>query len=90
MGFAMVFFLLVVTAFATIEPLKEALDVNRGTSNLNCPGTPDHDAATYSNQTDFQRLVSRPTCFVTGISMVWFIFAVLLAGFTWTFKKWTR
>lgn len=91
-GFAlgMVLFLLIVVAFATIEPMKEQLDNTRNQTSLNCPGTPGHDPIDYANDTSFERLVRRPTCFVTGISMVWFIGAFLIAAIVWVVSNWRR
>ncbi len=90
--FLVVFFVIALVAFSTIDPFKEQLDNNRdGTgknTGLNCPGTPNHDATDYGNDTKFEKLVRRPTCFVTGISMVWFIGAVLIAGVVWVVRNW--
>ncbi len=92
LGFVLliIFFLLAVTTFAFIEPFKEALDNNRGTSSLNCPGTVGHDETDYNNDTSFEKLVRRPTCFVTGMSMVWFIAAFLIAAVSWVVKNWRK
>ncbi len=85
-----VLFLLIVTAFAFIEPLKESLDNIRGSTALNCPGTPNHNSTAYVEDTSFQKLVRRPTCAVTGFSMVWFIGAFLVAAFVWVSRNWRR
>lgn len=94
MALLIVAFVIILALFATIDPLTENLDSSRdGTglnTGLNCPGTPNHNAADYSNDTDFEKLVRRPTCFVTGISMVWFVFAVLLATTVWVVSNWRR
>lgn len=81
-------FILALALFSTIDPLKESLDNNRGDSSLNCPGTPDHDPVDYGNDTDFEKLVRRPTCFVTGLSMVWFVSVFLIAVAIWIVKNW--
>ncbi len=86
----LIFFILAITAFAMIEPLKESLDINRGSVDLNCPGTPDHNATAYVEDSSFNRLVRRPTCFVTGLSMVWFVFAILFAGSAWVVQNWSK
>ena len=64
--------------------------INRNSTALNCPGTPGHDAVDYANDTDFEKLVRRPTCFVTGISMVWFVGAFIIAVIVWLVKNWRR
>lgn len=86
----LVFFVLLIVAFATIEPFKETLDLNRNTTSLNCPGTIGFDQTDYDNDTDFERLVRRPTCFVTGISMVWFIGVFLIAAVVWVVANWRK
>ncbi len=92
LGFALlvVFLLLMITTFSFIDPLKEALDNNRGNSTLNCPGTPTHDPLNYADDSSSEKLVRRPTCFVTGISMVWFIAAFLIAAVMWVVKNWRK
>lgn len=92
LGFSLiiVFFILMITAFALIEPFKEALDNNRNTSSLNCPGTTGFNQTLYDEDNDFVRLVKRPTCFVTGISMVWYIMSFLIAAATWVVSQWGK
>jgi len=86
----MVFFILMLAAFATIAPLKETLDNVRGSSSLNCPGTPTFDQGDYDDDTSFEKLVRRPVCFVTGVSMVWFIGGFLIAAAAWVVSNWKR
>ena len=84
-------FLFVIVVFATIEPMKESLDNNRGNSSgLNCPGTPDFVQDNYDDDTDFEKLVRRPPCFIMGISMVWFVGAFLIAAIVWVARNWRR
>ncbi len=87
-----VFFVLMLTTFATIEPLKESLDTSRdGTglnTGLNCPNTPNHNAADYANDTEFERLVRRPTCFVTGNYLIFFVGTVMFFSIAWVIKNW--
>lgn len=83
-------FILIITAFATIEPFKESLDDVRGNSALNCPGTPDYNSTAYEEQTDFEKLVKRPTCFITGITLVYFIGSVLIGIVAWIGSSWRR
>ncbi len=92
MGFAlvMVFFIIAVVLFSTIEPFKENLNVVRDNKSLNCPGTLGHDVTDYNNDTAFERLVRRPTCFVTGFSMVYFISSVLIASAVWVIRNWSK
>jgi hypothetical protein len=91
-GFALlvVLFMIILVAFATIDPLKEALDNNRGTSSLNCPGTPGFNSTNYTSQTAFEKQVRRPTCFATGIYMFVFVGSILLAGVSWVYRNFRR
>lgn len=86
-------FLLTLTVFALIPVFKETLDDSRGNSNLNCPGTPEFNVTQYDEDGDFNQLVRRPTCFTTGIYMVYFIMAFLIAVVSWValnFRKGKR
>ncbi len=89
-----VFFVLMLAVFATIEPLKENLDNSRdGTglnTGLNCPNTPNHNAVDYANDTEFEKLVRRPTCFVTGNYLVFFIGTFLFFALSWVIKNWRK
>ena len=82
-AFVMVAFVLFLTAFGLIDVFKEVLDDARGDSNLNCPGTPDFNQTSYDADGDFNQTVRRPTCFVTGISMVWLLGSFLIATISW-------
>ncbi len=84
----LIFFIISIVAFATIEPIKETLDISRNTTSLNCPGTPGFNQALYDQDDAFNRSVKRPTCFVTGIAMLWFIGAVILATLAWVVSNW--
>lgn len=90
--FLLVFFLLMIVSFSFIEPLKETLDSSavRGSEGLNCPGTPTFNSTAFNQQTVFEQLNYRGTCFVTGISMVWLVGAVLIYGAIWVFDNWAR
>lgn len=85
-----IFLILMLMAFSFIGPLKESLDNNRGGSTLNCPGTPDFDQAAYASENNFEKIVYRPTCFITGISMVYFIGIVLIAGIIWVYTNFAK
>lgn len=80
-------FLIVLTLFALIEPLKDNLNGSRDSDSLNCPGVSGFNQTAYSNQNTFERIVYRPTCFVTGVSMVWFVGAVLIYLGLWILKN---
>ncbi len=86
-GFALftVALVLMLAALSTIDVFKESLDEVRGNPNLNCPGTPNFNQTQFDedNSFEFNQSVKRPTCFVTGISMVWFIGAFLIALVVW-------
>lgn len=90
--YIMVFFLLAITAFALIEPFKDSLDRNRGyaSSGLNCPNTADFNVTSYNNQSTGDKVIYRPVCFVTGLSMAWFVSAILLTGVTWVYNNWRK
>ncbi len=91
-GFALItiFFVLMIAAFATIEPFKETLDDVRDTTSLNCPGTSSFNQTDYDDDTDVERLTRRPTCFVTGIGMVYFIGSFIIAAFVWLVNNWRK
>lgn len=91
-GFALltVLFVLIIAASATIEPFKESLDDIRDTTSLNCPGTPSFNQTDYDDDTKTERLTRRPTCFVTGMSMVYFIGSFIIAAFVWLMTNWRR
>ncbi len=89
-GFALLtaWFIFFLALMATIEPFKEGLDDSRGNSALNCPGTPNFNQTDFDDDDKFDKLNKRTTCFVTGISMVWFVGAFLLASVTWLVRNW--
>lgn len=94
--FLIIFLIIAITLFGLIDPLKETLDnarnytLNGEVIGLNCPGVEGHNADDYANDTTSERLIRRPTCFVTGISMVWFVSAVLLTGSAWVVMNWRK
>ena len=88
-GLLTVFLLLTLALVATIDPLKEGLEDARGNAFLNCPGTTNFNQSDYDDDDKFDKLNKRPTCFVTGIGMVWFIGAFFLASIMWLVRNWT-
>lgn len=86
----LVFFLVMITTFATIPIFKETLDNIRNGNSLNCVGTPDFNSTDFNDDSDFEKLVKRPTCFVTGLTMVYFVFSVLIAGVVWVGANWRK
>ena len=76
-------FLFMIALFATIEPLKESLNVIRGGDNLNCLDTSDFNQTAYNNQSRLEQLAKRPTCFATGLTMVWFLLSFMFATAIW-------
>lgn len=86
----LILFILVISAFALIEVFKESLDGARGSAHLNCPGVPDFNQTDYDLQDSRERLTKRPSCFVTGISMLWFISTFVIAAIVWTVNNWRR
>lgn len=93
-GFALltVLFVFVIVAFVTIEPFKENLTDARDTTSLNCRGMPNFNETAYSDDegNKIAKLTRRPTCFITGISMVWFIGAFIIAAFSWLIRNWRK
>ena len=93
-GFALLtaVFVFILIAFTTIDPLKEALDDARDNTELNCRGTTNFNQTAFDNDegNTILELTRRPTCFVTGLSMVWFIFAYIIAVIMWLAKNWTK
>ncbi len=91
-GFALLIlaFLFIITAFATIDPLKETLDEARDGTSLNCPGTLNFNQTDYDNDNSLERLTRRPTCLVTGFSMVYFIGSFIIAVSIWVVANWRR
>lgn len=89
-GLLIVVFALIITAFATVEPLKETLTSARNSIALNCIGTDGFNQTAFNEDTTFERLVRRPTCFVTGLSLVYFIGTVLIASIAWLANSWRK
>ena len=92
LGFALValVFVFFMTLFATLEPFKEFLDTARDTTSLNCRGTTNFNQTAFDEQNDFEKLVTRPTCAVTGFAMVYFFGAFMIAAIVWLFDNWRR
>ena len=88
----LVVFVFSLVLFTTIDPLKENLDVVRDNSELNCRGTTGFNQTAFDNDEDdsIAKLTRRPTCFVTGLSMVYFIFSFLIAMVTWLARNWVK
>jgi len=91
-GFALIVlaFIFVITSFVTIEPLKEALNNVRDTTSLNCKGTSGFNQTAFDNDTRLAQLTRRPTCFVTGLTIVYFIFAFIVGVGVWVVSKWRK
>ncbi len=96
MGFALLIaaFLFILSAFALITIFKDTLDDARDTTSLNCRGTPTFNQTAFdqdtANSSALAKLTRRPTCFVTGISMVWFELTFLFAVVIWLVNNWTK
>lgn len=86
--------LFILTAFALIPIFKEVLDDARDTSSLNCQGTTNFNATAFQEDSDnsssLARLTRRPTCFITGMSMVWFELAFVFGVVTWVGVNFTK
>jgi hypothetical protein len=88
----MAVFVFALVLFATIDPFKQFLDDARDTTSLNCKGTSTFNQTAFDNDNDnvINRLTRRPTCFVTGLYMVYFIGAFLIASLTWMVSNWRK
>ncbi|KKN08449.1 hypothetical protein LCGC14_1056530 [marine sediment metagenome] len=93
-GFALLtaVFVFILVAFVTIEPLKETLDTARDSTALNCKGTTNFNQTAFDDDegNTINKLTRRPTCFVTGLSMVWFIFVYVIAVIMWLGNNWRK
>lgn len=93
-GFSLisVLFVFIIVLFVTIEPFKETLNTVRGGDHLNCRGVSDFNQTKYDHDSNdtIHQLTRRPTCFATGISMVWWVLAFLIAAFAWVVRNWRR
>lgn len=89
-SFLILALLFIITSFVTIEPLKEALDSARDNAELNCPGTDGFNQTDYDDDNALERQVRRPTCFITGITMVYFVGSFLISVVVWLVSKWSR
>lgn len=76
-------FLFILTCFALIEVFKDNLDSARDSDSLNCPDVAGFNQTAFDQQNATERLTFRTTCFVTGISMVWFVLAFVFAVVVW-------
>lgn len=89
-GLLVVFFILAITSFALIDPFKEFLDTARNSDSLNCKGTVDFNQTAFQEDNTLEKLTRRPTCFVTGLSMIYFIGAFLIGAVVWLGKNWRK
>ncbi len=83
-------FVFMIGSFALIEPIKEALDTARDNTSLNCPGTLTFNQTDYEDDSALEKLTRRPTCFVTGLTLVYFIGAFIVGVFVWLVANWRR
>ena len=94
LGFALliVAFVFILVILSTIEPFKESLDDVRDTSSLNCQGTTNFNQTAFDNDesNEIAKLTRRPTCFITGISMLYFVGTFIVAVFSWVVRNWLK
>ena len=92
MGFVFVIIgmIFIIVSFALINPFKEFLDTARDNDSLNCPGTDNFNQTDFDDDNTLEKLTRRPTCFVTGLSMVWFIGSFIIAVVVWVVKNWRK
>ncbi len=88
--FFLVFSILAITLFSFIEPLKESLDNIRGGDNLNCIGVADFNETAFNEQSELEKDTKRPTCFATGLTIVYLIATVLIMGIIWVVENWRK
>ncbi len=79
-----------ISILSTVDLFKEVLDDVRDTTSLNCPGTSGFNQTDYDDDTDTERLTRRPTCFITGISMVYFVGSFIIALAVWLIANWRK
>lgn len=91
-GFALLalVFIFFLTLFALLDPFKEFLDTARDTTSLNCKGTTNFNQTAFDEDNDLQKLTRRPTCFVTGMGMIYFFSAFIISTFVWLYDNWRR
>ena len=94
MGFSLIIVVLflAIVLFSTIEPFKEALDDVRDTTFLNCKGTTTFNQTAFDNDENnkIAKLTRRPTCFITGIGMIWFVGVFTIALLVWLVSNWRK
>lgn len=88
--FAMIFVMIAMTSFSFIEPLRESLNTIRGGDNLNCQGVSDFNQTAFDEQSELARNTNRPTCFVTGLTIIYLIGSVLIFGVIWVVDNWRK
>ena len=88
--FILVGMIFILVLFALIDPFKEFLDTARDNDSLNCPGTTGFNETDYQDDNTLERLTRRPTCFVTGLSMVYFLGSFLIATVVWVVAQWRK
>lgn len=90
MAFLVAAFVFFLVLFAMIEPFKEQLDSARNSTSLNCLGTDGFNVTNYEDDSNLERLTKRPTCFITGMSLVYFMGSVMIAIAVWVVKNWRK
>jgi hypothetical protein len=90
LAFLVVVLLIILVVFALVGVFKETLDANRGSDTLNCIGTDSFNRTAYDQQTTTEKLTYRTTCFVTGISLSYFVLMVIGSAFIWLYRNWRR
>ncbi len=89
-AFLAVAVIFLIAVLSTVDLFKEVLDDVRDTTSLNCPGTTGFDQTDYDNDTSTEKLTRRPTCFITGISMVYFVGSFIIALAAWLVANWRK
>ncbi len=92
LGFVLIVVVLLymVSVFGLIDALKDTLNDARDTTSLNCLGTSNFNQTAYDEDNTLQKLTRRPTCFVTGMGLVWFVGAFLIAVVIWAVTNWRK
>ena len=92
LAIAVAFLAMFLVLNALISPMKENLDVVRNSTSLNCRGTDDFNQTAYDldNASTINKLTKRPTCALTGFTMVWFYLAFFIAAVAWVGTNWVK
>lgn len=86
--YGLVVFIAIILLFSILYPFLDGMDSARShESGLNCPGVSDFDETDYLNDTIDEKVIRRPTCFLTGITPLYFIGSFLVSLGIWYYYR---